>query len=403
MPAGPYLKAHNKLSLGLDRIMPAIAAVEASTLELVSAPTAGNRAAAATSRCQHTTHRLTARTDALAAQQQMAPGSALGTATGFKETEQSQLIARAAGKPRATAHFPHSSPVWLEPPPQMKAPARVAAAGAEAAEEAEGDEEPGPQRDSSSRLFRDFKTLASASRRANNPAAEGNAYFCISILHENKGANAKANSFLQRFLQASIATGHVENQVLALNALGVNLHLQGDYEAALQFHQQHLDLAHEHMSQFVAYTNLGVAAVALGDSEAARAHHENALRCTVQGGSLPGEACATANLGCVYMQLADFDGSQALLERYLRLSQSLKDATGKSDALMFLGKLATSRADLDAASDYYSQAMQTSAGGGASSSTREAATNSAKCSFGIVSGTKALNTHMEALRTQLER
>jgi hypothetical protein len=33
--AGPYLKAHNKLSLGLDRILPAIAAVEASTLELV--------------------------------------------------------------------------------------------------------------------------------------------------------------------------------------------------------------------------------------------------------------------------------------------------------------------------------------------------------------------------------
>ena len=34
--AGPYLRAHNKLSLGLDRILPAIAAVEASTLELVT-------------------------------------------------------------------------------------------------------------------------------------------------------------------------------------------------------------------------------------------------------------------------------------------------------------------------------------------------------------------------------
>ena len=331
----------------------------------------------------------------------MAPGSAVGTATGFKETEQSQLISRAAGKPRIAARFPHSSPVWLEAPAQMKAPARVTRGAAEpTGEEEEG--EGGPQRDSSSRLFRDFKTLASASRRANNPGAEGNAYFCISVLHENKGAHVKANSFLQRFLQASIATGHVENQALALNALGVNLQLQGDYEAALQFHQQHLDLAHEHMSQFVAYTNLGVAAVALGDFDAARSHHENALRCTVQGGSLPGEACATANLGCVAMQLGDFDGSQALLERYLRLSQSLKDPKGKSDALMFLGKLATSRADLDAASDYYSQAMQTSAGGGATSANREAATNSAKCSFGIVSGTKALNTHMDTLRAQLE-
>lgn len=329
---------------------------------------------------------------------QMAPGSALGTAAGFKETEQSQLVARAAGKSRSPTNFPHSSPVWLEPPPHLKAPARVTSTGT--AEEPEEDEESSSHQDSSSRLFRDFKTLASASRRANNPAAEGNAYFCISILHENKGAHSKANSFLLRFLQASIATGNVENQALALNALGVNLHLQSDYEAAVQFHQQHLDLAHEHMGQFVAYTNLGVAAVALGDFDAARAHHENALRCTVQGGSLPGEACATANLGCVAMQLADFDGSQALLERYLRLS--VKDAKGRSDALMFLGKLATSRADLDAASDYYSQAMQTSAGG-ASSTNRESATNSAKCSFGIVSGTKALNTHMETLRAQLDQ
>ena len=32
---GPYLRAHNKLSLGLDRLLPAIASVEASTLELV--------------------------------------------------------------------------------------------------------------------------------------------------------------------------------------------------------------------------------------------------------------------------------------------------------------------------------------------------------------------------------
>ena len=324
----------------------------------------------------------------------MAPGSALGSAAGFKETEQSQLVARAAGRPRGPARFAHSAPLWLDAPPAMKA--RTAARQEEEAEDGEGS----PQHDSSSRLFRDFKTLASASRRANNPAAEGNAYFCISVLHENRGEHAKANAFLRRFLQASHATGHVENQALAVNALGVNLQLQGDHEGALQFHRQHLDFAHEHMAQFVGYTNLGVTAVSMGDLDAARSYHEGALRSAVQAGSMPGEACATANLGCVAMELGDADGSQALLQRYLRLSQSLKDAKGKSDALMFLGKLASSRDDLDAASDFYSQAMQMSAG--ATSTSRETATNSAKCSFGIVSGTKALNQHMDALRTQLD-
>ena len=35
---GPYLATHSKLSLGLDRLLPAIAAVEASTHDLVRGP-----------------------------------------------------------------------------------------------------------------------------------------------------------------------------------------------------------------------------------------------------------------------------------------------------------------------------------------------------------------------------
>jgi hypothetical protein len=37
------------------------------------------------------------------------------------------------------------------------------------------------------------------------------------------------------------------------------------------------------------------------------------------------------------------DNAQALLERFLQLSEALKDARGKGDALMFLGKLASER------------------------------------------------------------
>eukprot|EP01047_Picozoa_sp_COSAG01_P038330 COSAG01_NODE_3105_length_6577_cov_4.068077_4_plen_137_part_00 len=81
-------------------------------------------------------------------------------------------------------------------------------------------------------------------------------------------------------MQASRATAHLENQALALNALGVNLQLQvsdlgrpivkpvlvrdrgwkqtgsadqkraqGELEQAIEHHRQHLDMAHEHTSQ----------------------------------------------------------------------------------------------------------------------------------------------------------
>ena len=324
----------------------------------------------------------------------MSPGSALGSATGFKESEQSQVIARIGGRGSASKKYRHSESLWLDPPPHMKAPLRVSAATSDSGEAGEDVQ----QRDGNSRLFRDFRTLAAASKRANNLAAEGNANFCIAILYDNQGAHAKAYTHLQRFLQSSRATGHVENQALAINALGVNAQLQGQPEEAAQYHRKNLDLAQEHISQFVAYTNLGVAATSQGASEQAMPYHEGALRCAVQAASLQAESCATVNLGCAAMALSDFDNSQALLERYLQLSQSLKDAKGKSDALMFLGKLASSRSDLDAASDYYSQAMKLSTTGH-----RETATNSAKCSFGIASGTMALNAKLDALQDELKK
>lgn len=350
---GPYLRAHNKLSLGMDRILPAIAAVEASTLELI------------------------------------APGSVIGPATGFKETEQSQAIARASGRGATTKSWSHSSSLWVDPPPHMKAPPR-----SYPAKRSDGEDE--PQQDGNRTLFRDFRTLAAASRRAHNPAAEGSANFCIGILHDNAGDHAKATPHLQRFLQSSRATGQVEHQVLAVNALGVNVQLQGMLDEALQYHRKHLDLAQEHMSQFVAYTNLGVTATAQGNHKQALSYHEGALRCAVQAGTLRAESCATVNLGCAAMALSDLENAGSLLERYLQLSQSLKDAKGTSDALMFLGKLASIRSDLGSASGYFSQAMQLSTTGH-----RETATNSAKCSFGIASGTMALNAQLDALKETL--
>jgi hypothetical protein len=77
---GPYLRAHNKLSLGLDRLLPAIAAVESSTLEL------------------------------------MGPGQASASSVGFKESETKQLQARSTGGLRRVANADANSGGPGEPP-----------------------------------------------------------------------------------------------------------------------------------------------------------------------------------------------------------------------------------------------------------------------------------------------
>lgn len=164
---GPYLRAHNKLSLGLDRILPAIAAVEASTLDLVPSPTVPSfppslypsplhgpqppRALTVPPLCTapHRRQRSAARTYARRPHTrpclraaQMGPGSTVGAAAGLKESEQAQLLGRATGGRGGSAQqrYRHSEPLWLRPPPNLKAPPRVSASAAAAAAEAAADE-----------------------------------------------------------------------------------------------------------------------------------------------------------------------------------------------------------------------------------------------------------------------
>lgn len=103
----------------------------------------------------------------------------------------------------------------------------------------------------------------------------------LSIIYNNQGSSPKATRFLEKFLQASQATGNTTNHILALNALGVNYQIQGRLSDAVAFHTQHLDMAHDHTGQFIAYTNLGVA-LAAADPGAAKSSHEGALRAAVQ-------------------------------------------------------------------------------------------------------------------------
>jgi hypothetical protein len=101
--------------------------------------------------------------------------------------------------------YAHSQPLWLDAPPSMKAPKRVPykPAGSEEAEE-DGDK----THDSSSRLLKDFNVLAAASQRANNTEKEGDAYFCLSVLHSNQGKFEKAGRYLDSFLRASQVREH---------------------------------------------------------------------------------------------------------------------------------------------------------------------------------------------------
>ena len=86
----------------------------------------------------------------------------------------------------------------------------------------------------------------------------------------------------------------------ALGNLGIAYYSLGDYERAIDFHQQSLDIAREigdRLGEANALGNLGVAYHSLGDYERAIDFHQQSLDIDRQTGDRRGESNALGNLG----------------------------------------------------------------------------------------------------------
>ena len=175
-----------------------------------------------------------------------------------------------------------------------------------------------------------------------------------------------------------------------MNCLGIVYQEMGsdeDLEKALEYHQQHSDIA-DAAGVFIANTNLGLIRGVKGDLSRSIEHHKQALQFAVRAQDKQAEALALANLSLIGRSQGDFTTAKVCVERNLELSSALKDSEASTDAYEQLGMLSGDKQDWNSASDYLLQALDLSEKQGS-----RVKSNNIRCKLGFVNGTMRMEEH----------
>ncbi|WP_233455533.1 MULTISPECIES: tetratricopeptide repeat protein [Nostocales] len=126
----------------------------------------------------------------------------------------------------------------------------------------------------------------------------------------------------------------------SLTLLGNSYHYLGQYERAITFYQQSLDIAKEIgdiQGESRSLNNLGNAYYSLGQSERAIAFHQQSLDIAKEIGDIQGESISLNNLGFAYNSLGEYERAIAFYQQSLDISREIGDVLGESLSLNNLG------------------------------------------------------------------
>jgi tetratricopeptide (TPR) repeat protein len=151
------------------------------------------------------------------------------------------------------------------------------------------------------------------------------------------------------------------NYSTALNYLGIAYRLLGNYQQAIEFNQQHLQITREisdRRGEGSAYGNLGNTYLALGQVSLAIEFHEQHLQITKEIGDLNGEGIAYGNLGNAYHALGQFQRAVELYQQNLHIARKIGDRDTQSSALSNLGNAYISLGQFHLAIDSHQQSLE---------------------------------------------
>ena len=146
-----------------------------------------------------------------------------------------------------------------------------------------------------------------------------------------------------------------------LDNLGVaHMHL-GQYESAMDFYKQHLDIAHnvsDERGKATALGNLGRTYAAMGMPESAIDSYNLALTLFRELLDRRGEAAALGNLGAVYANLGQTKRAIDVYEQALTILEEIGDRHREAAALGNLGKSYVELGKLNDSINFFQQALE---------------------------------------------
>ena len=188
---------------------------------------------------------------------------------------------------------------------------------------------------------------------ANSLTGLGNAYHFL-------GQYEKALDFHEQSLAISREIDNVAGVANSLTGLGNAYDFLGQYEKALDFYEQSLAIFRE-ISNVAgvanSLNNLGNAYDSLGQYESALDFYEQSLAISREISNVAGVANSLNNLGNVYRSLGEYERAIDFYEQSLAIKREIGDVTGEADSLNNLGGTYYYLGQFERALDFYEQSL----------------------------------------------
>jgi|GEM_PF-985057 tetratricopeptide (TPR) repeat protein len=185
----------------------------------------------------------------------------------------------------------------------------------------------------------------------------------LGICCESLGEYEKAISYHQQSLEINKAIGNQHSISTSLSNLGLCYYYLGEYEKAISYHQQSLEIDNEIGKQSgiaASLGNLGSCYFALGEHEKAISYLEQSLEINKLIGNESNIAASLGNLGSFYKTLGEYEKAISYHQQSLKIDKAIGKQSGIARSFNNLGNCYSELAEYEKAIAYYKQSLEIS-------------------------------------------
>jgi tetratricopeptide (TPR) repeat protein len=150
------------------------------------------------------------------------------------------------------------------------------------------------------------------------------------------------------------------NYAASLTSLGNVYYSLGEYQKAIEFHQQSLAIKREigdRGGEATSYNNLGTVYYSLGEYQKAIEFHQQSLAITREIGDRGGEAASYIGLGNVYQSLGEYQKAIEFYQQSLAITREIGDRGGEAASYIGLGNVYQSLGEYQKAIEFHQQSL----------------------------------------------
>ncbi|WP_199311592.1 tetratricopeptide repeat protein [Anabaena subtropica] len=182
----------------------------------------------------------------------------------------------------------------------------------------------------------------------------GNAYFSL-------GEYQRAIEFHQQSLEISREIGERNGEAVSLGNLGNAYNSLGQYQQAIKFHQQSLEIKREigeRNGEGISLGNLGSSYRSLGQYQQAIEFHQQSLEIFRETGNRNGEGSSLNCLGNAYCSLGQYQQAIEFHQQSLEIFRETGDRSGEGDSLHNFGSAYYCLGQYQQAIEFYHQSLE---------------------------------------------